>query len=66
MADNEEVDPPPSQDISNVITAADLLSRSSSDSAEYKRAWLKEKVTRSSIYIMGNVQTHAVEHYPLH
>ena len=32
MADNEEIDPTPPQDISNVFPAAELLSRSSSDS----------------------------------
>ena len=41
MTDNEEIDLPPSQEISNVFAAADLSSRSSSDSAKYKRAWLK-------------------------
>ena len=29
VADNEELDPPPPQDISNVFTAADLSSQSS-------------------------------------
>ena len=38
MTDNEDLDPPPPQDISNVFAAADLLSRSSSDSDQYKRA----------------------------
>ena len=38
MADNEELDPPPPQDISDVFAAADLSSRLSSDSAKYKRA----------------------------
>ena len=33
MADNEELDPPPPWDISNMFAAADLLSRSSSNSA---------------------------------
>ena len=46
---NEDLDPPPSQDISNVFAAADLSSHSSSDSARYKRACLKAKVFRSSI-----------------
>ena len=53
MADNEELDPPPPQDIYNVFAAAELLSRSSSDSAKYKRAWLKVKVIRSSILSSG-------------
>ena len=49
MADNEELDPPPPQDIYNVFAAADLLSRSSYDSDQYKIAWLKVKVICSSI-----------------
>ena len=53
MADNEELDPPPSQDISNVFSAADLLYRSSSDSAKYKRGCLKAKLIRSSILSTG-------------
>ena len=43
MADNEDLDPTPPQDIYNVFAEADLSSHSSSDSAKYKRAWLKEK-----------------------
>ena len=66
MAFNEDIDPPPPQYISNVFAAEDLLSHSSSDSAKYKRACLKAKVIRSSIYMLGNVQTHAVDHYQLH
>ena len=38
VADNEELDPPPPQDILNVFVAADLLSSSLSDSAKYKHA----------------------------
>ena len=53
MADNEELDPPPPQDISNLFSAADLLSCSSSDSAKYKRAWLKAKLIRSSYLSAG-------------
>ena len=53
MADNEELDPPPPQDILNVFTVADLSSRLSSDSAKYKRAWLKAKVIRSYILSTG-------------
>ena len=53
MADNEEIDLPPPQDISNVFVASDLSSRSSSDSAKYKRAWLKAKVNRSYILCDG-------------
>ena len=44
MVGNEELDPPSPQQISNVSTAADLLSRSSSDSYKYKCAWLRAKV----------------------
>ena len=43
MSYNEDPDPPPSHYIFNVFSAADLSSRSSSDSAKYERAWLKEK-----------------------
>ena len=53
MADNEDLDPPTPQDISNMFSATDLLSCSSSDSAKYKRAWLKAKVIRSSILSSG-------------
>ena len=53
MADNEELDPPPPQDINNVFSAEDLSSLSSSDSAKYKHAWLKAKGTRSSILSSG-------------
>ena len=53
MAYNEDLDPPPPQDISNVFSAADVLSHSSSDSDKYKRAWLKAKVIRSSILYSG-------------
>ena len=53
MADNEELDPPKPHDILNVFAAVDLSSRSSSDSAKYKRAWLKAKVIRSSILYYG-------------
>ena len=53
MAYNEYLDLPPPQDISNVFAAADLTSRSSSDSNKYKRAWIKVKVIRSSILYAG-------------
>ena len=46
---NEDIYPPPPQDISNVFAAADLLSHSSYASAKYKRAWLKAKAIRYSI-----------------
>ena len=66
MADDEELDPPPPQDILNVFTVAYLSSFSSSDSAKYKHAWLKVKVIRYLFYLLGNVHTHAVEHYLLY
>ena len=50
---NRELDPPLPKDIYNVFAAADFLSRSSYDSAKYKRAWLKAKVIRSSILSAG-------------
>ena len=53
MADNEELDPSPSQDISNVFAATDLQSPSSSDSHKCKRTWLKAKVIRYSILSDG-------------
>ena len=49
MANNEELDLPPPQDIPNVFAAVDLSSRSSSVSDEYKRAWIKANVIRSYI-----------------
>ena len=49
MDDNGELDHPPLQDILNVFAAVDLSSRSSYDSAKYKRAWLKAKLIRSYI-----------------
>ena len=49
MVYNEEIDPPPPQDISNVFAAADLSSQSSYDSVKYKRAWHRAKGIRSSI-----------------
>ena len=60
MYDNEELDPPPPQDIYNVFASADLLSSSSYNSAKYKYAWIKAKVIRSYIYLLGGVQMHAV------
>ena len=53
MADNEELYYPPTQDIYNMFAAVDLSYRSSSDSAKYKRAWIKLKVIRSSILSSG-------------
>ena len=54
MADNEDLDPPPPQDIYNVFAAADLSSCSSSGSAKYKCAWLKAKVI--CYYILSSGQ----------
>ena len=53
MADNEDLDPPSPQDISNVFAAADLLYRSSYDSNKYKRAWSKAKVIHYSVLSSG-------------
>ena len=53
ITDNEELYPPPPKDISNGFAAADLSYCSSSDSAKYKRAWIKAKVIRSSILSSG-------------
>ena len=50
---DEDLDPPPPQDISNIFAAADMSSHLSSDSTKYKRAWLKTKVIRSSILSAG-------------
>ena len=49
MGYNEDVDPPPPHDISNVFAAADLSSQSSYDTVKYKRAWHRAKGIRSSI-----------------
>ena len=43
MADNEELNPPPPQDILNVFVAEGFLYSSSSYSAKNKRAWLRAK-----------------------
>ena len=53
MYDNEELDTTPPQGILNVFAVAELFYRSSSDSAKYKRAWLKAKVICSSILYSG-------------
>ena len=53
LNNNEEIDPPPSQDILSVFSAAEFSFSSSSDSADYKRAWLKAKVIRSYILSPG-------------
>ena len=62
MVYNEDLDPPPPYDILNVFAEADLSSQSSYDSVKYKRAW--EFILL--FYILGKVQTHAVDHSPLH
>ena len=67
MAGNEGIDTPPPKDISNVFAAADLSSQSSYDTVKYKRAWHRAKGIRSYIfYLQGKLQTHRVEHCPLH
>ena len=53
MADNEDIDTPPPQDISNVFAAADFSSQSSYDTVKYKCAWHRAKVIRSSILSSG-------------
>ena len=53
MAYNEDLDTSSPQYIPNVFAAADLLSHSSSDSAKYKRAWIKAKEISSSILYAG-------------
>ena len=63
MADNEGLDPPPPQDISNVFAEADLLSQSSYDTVKYKRAWLRAKGIRSSILSSGESPDGNCTHY---
>ena len=53
MADNEDIDPPPPHDISNVFAAADLSYQSSYDSVKYKCAWHRAKGIRSYILSSG-------------
>ena len=53
VAYNEDLYPPPPQDISNMFSLADLSSQSSYDSDKYKCAWLKAKVICSSILSDG-------------
>ena len=53
MGYNEDIDPPPPQDISNVFAAADLSSQSSYDTVKYKRAWHRAKGIRSSTLSSG-------------
>ena len=49
MSYNEDLDPPPPQDILNVFSSADLSFQLSSDLDKYKRAWYKVIVTRYPI-----------------
>ena len=53
MGGNEDIDTPPTKDISIVFAAADLSSQSSYDTVEYKRAWHRAKVIRSFILSSG-------------
>ena len=55
MGYNEDIDPPPPQNISNVFAAADLSSQSSYDTVKYKRAWHRAKGIRSSILSSGGI-----------
>ena len=55
MAVNEDIDTPPPHDISNVFAAADLLSQSSYDTVQYKRAWHRAKGICSSILSSGEI-----------
>ena len=48
---DEDLDPPPPQDISNIFSGADMSSHLSSDSTKYKRAWLKTKVIHRLIVV---------------
>ena len=50
---NEDLDPPPPHDISNVFAAADLSSQSSYDSVKYKCACHRAKGISSSILSSG-------------
>ena len=49
MGYNEDIDPPPPHDISNVFAAADFSFQSSYDTVKYKRAWHRAKGISSSI-----------------
>ena len=55
MGYNEDIDPPPPYDISNVFAVADLSSQSSYDSVKYKREWHRVKVICSSILSSGEI-----------
>ena len=53
LVNNEEEEPPLPQDLTNVFEAADLSSRSSSKSSQYKSDWHKAKKIRASILSAG-------------
>ena len=53
MAYDEDLDPPPPQDISSVFVATDLLYHSSYDSAKYKCACIEAEVICSSVLSSG-------------
>ena len=53
IAYNEDLDPPPPQDILNLFASADFPSQSSYGSAKYKCAWHKAKIIRSYILSAG-------------
>ena len=53
MAYNEDLDPPPPHDISNIFAVEDLSSQSSYDSVKYKRAWHRAKGISSYILSSG-------------
>ena len=49
MSYNEDLDPPPPHDISNVFASVDLSYQSSYDTVKYKCAWHRAKGIHSSI-----------------
>ena len=49
MDDNEDIDPPPPQDVLNAFSSTELSDQSSYDSAKYKRAWYKARLICSYI-----------------
>ena len=53
MGNNEDIDLPPPQDISNMFAAAGLSSQSSYYTVKYKRAWHRAKGIHSSILSSG-------------
>ena len=55
MGYNEDIDPSPRQNISNVFAAADLSSQSSYDTVKYKRAWHRGKGISSSVLSSGEI-----------